>query len=268
MRDIFVGLFMTASGDALPPLQALALFGEFRELTPAGPEGDALVIALADRLVTVDLLDRAAAELERQVEFRLEGAAKARVAARLAEIRLLDKEPTKALAALDGTEMPGLPEEITAARRVLRARALMELNQPDEALAALGADDGQAALRLRVQILRRQQNWPATVLALERLVPAAPPAKRSLTEDESRDVVDLAVALIIAGDRKKMLALGQTYGTAMSRGPHRDTFDLLVGDLDAGRAKTVAEELAQVDTAEAFLASYRKQSVTRPGEAQ
>ena len=134
----------------------------------------------------------------------------------------------------------------------------------------VGVDPEGRSLDYRLRLASRYRRRPPTLLLYSegRLVPAAPPAKRSLTEDESRDVVDLAVALIIAGDRKKMLALGQTYGTAMSRGPHRDTFDLLVGDLDAGRAKTVAEELAQVDTAEAFLTSYRKQSVTRPGEAQ
>jgi hypothetical protein len=34
----------------------------------------------------------------------------------------------------------------------------------------------------------------------------------------------------------------------------------LVGDLEPGRAKSAAEETAQVDQIEAFLASYRKRA--------
>ena len=66
------------------------LFGQ-----PAGP-----VAELADRLVEVDLLDRAAELLESQVRYRLAGPLKARVGARLAVIRLLDRAPDQAMKAL------------------------------------------------------------------------------------------------------------------------------------------------------------------------
>jgi tetratricopeptide (TPR) repeat protein len=57
----FESLFLAGKGDAMPAVEALALFYDFRELTPIGRRGDEMIRRLADRLVSVDLLDQAAA---------------------------------------------------------------------------------------------------------------------------------------------------------------------------------------------------------------
>ncbi|MEE8500215.1 MAG: hypothetical protein V3S27_06545, partial [Kiloniellales bacterium] len=261
MRNVFTELFRESNTE-LPPLQALTLFEEFKELTPPGEAGDAVILNLAERLVDIDLLDRAAGVIEAQVQFRLKGVARARVAARLARIRLLGQKPNQALQALDISELPDLPAELTLVRHRLRAQALLDLKREEAALAALGAADDPETLRLRARILSRQKNWPAAALALERLVPEAPPEVRPLREDESKAVVDLLVALTMADDRDRIDSLGRTYQEAMSRGPHAKTFQLLVGDPRAAREKSVAEELAGVADVEAFMASYREN--TRP----
>jgi predicted negative regulator of RcsB-dependent stress response len=264
MSAVFMGLFKKVN-DELPPLKALALFEEFKELTPPGKEGDEVILQLAERLVEIDLLDRAAGVLGSQVEFRLKGPAKAAIAARLARVHLLNQRPIQALQALDASEDPGLTAELTAQRERLRAQALLDLDRKDEALAALGAGSDPETLGLRTQILRRQKNWSAAVLVLERLVPDAPPPVRPLREDESKAVVELAVALTMSGNRERLRSLGRTYKEAMSRGPHAQTFTLLVGDLGSTRDKSVEEELAGVSDIEAFIASYRKG--TRSGES-
>ena len=83
---LFSQIFLTAKGDDLPPIDALGMFFEFRELTPIGRRGDEMIRRLADRLVAVDLLDQAAELLQYQVDKRLEGSARAQVAARLAMV--------------------------------------------------------------------------------------------------------------------------------------------------------------------------------------
>ncbi|MCH8154033.1 MAG: hypothetical protein IH786_02000 [Proteobacteria bacterium] len=259
MRAIFTNLFSGEADAKLPPLKALALFEEFKELTPPGPKGDEVILRLVDRLVAVDLLDRAAGILESQVEYRLRGTAKARVAARLALVRLLNQEPAKAVEVLNASALPDLPDDLVGERRILRARALLQLDRADEALVSLGTDDSVESLRLRAQILSHQENWPAAVLAFERLVPATPP-ERPLREAESDAVLDLAVALTMAGERDKILALGRAYKDGMSRGPNTDAFALLAGDLEPDRVKSAAEEMAQLDRVEAFLASDRKRA--------
>ena len=56
----FDTLFLAGKGDALPAIDALGLFYDFRELTPIGRRGDEMIRKLAERLVSVDLLDQGA----------------------------------------------------------------------------------------------------------------------------------------------------------------------------------------------------------------
>ena len=258
MSDVFTGLYLGSAGEKMPTLSALALYQEFKELTPAGARGDKLITHLADRLVDVDLLDRAAEILESQIEFRLQGLEKALTGVRLAVIRLLDDEPAKAVEALASSEIPNLPEPLVRERRYLKAQALAEMDRQDEALVQLGTDDSLEALRLRSEILWSQQNWSAAAILLARLVPEKPPADRALTGVEVESLINLAVALTLAGDGERLRELGKTYVKAMADSPYSATFVLLVGDLEPGRTKSIAEELAQAQQAESFLAGYRK----------
>ncbi len=109
----FDSLFLAGKGDALPPVEALGLFYDFRELTPIGRRGDEMIRRLADRLVAVDLLDQAAELLQHQVDHRLQGAARAQVATRLAIIYLMNRKPDRALATLQATRTVGAVERIT-----------------------------------------------------------------------------------------------------------------------------------------------------------
>src|SRR5690606_16535147 len=81
MRAAFRELYLKGSADALRPVTAIALFKEFRELVPAGKQGDEMIRRLADRLVAVDLLENAAGLLQHQVAYRVEGPAKGELGA-------------------------------------------------------------------------------------------------------------------------------------------------------------------------------------------
>ncbi|MEX2036540.1 MAG: tetratricopeptide repeat protein, partial [Xanthobacteraceae bacterium] len=80
----FDSLFLVGTADALPAIDALSLFYDFRDLTPIGRRGDEMIRRLAERLVSIDLLDQAAELLQYQVDNRMQGAARAQVATRLA----------------------------------------------------------------------------------------------------------------------------------------------------------------------------------------
>ena len=105
---LFAQLFLSPKGDDLPPVDALGMFYEYRELTPIGRRGDEMIRRLADRLVAVDLLDQASELLQYQVDQRLEGAARAQVAARLAMVYLTNRKPDRAIAALRTTRIADL----------------------------------------------------------------------------------------------------------------------------------------------------------------
>jgi hypothetical protein len=258
MQQEFRDLYLTDKGEAVQAITAVALYEEYKELTPPGEEGDAIITKLADRLVEVDLLARAGDLLEDQVDHRLKGEEKAKVAARTALIRLLERKPEESLRILDASEEANLPEGLTHQRKHLRARALAEAGRENEALALLDGDDASDALQLRAEILWKQRNWKDAGLALARLVPAQPP-ERPLTAVESQSVLNLAVALTMADDRPALELLSESYRGAMKDSPQADSFGLLAGDLIGTNVKSISEELAQIGQIQDFVSSYRKQ---------
>src|SRR5258705_3009099 len=106
----------------MKPVDALAMFYEFRELTPIGRRGDEMIRRLADRLAAIDLLDQAAELLQYQVDKRLEGAARAQVAARLAMVYLTNRKPDRPIASPRLTRMADLSGELRPQRLLLAVR--------------------------------------------------------------------------------------------------------------------------------------------------
>lgn len=258
MQQEFKDLYLTGKGKNVQAVTAVALYEEYKELTPPGKEGDAIITKLADRLVEVDLLERAGDLLEDQVDHRLKGEEKAKVAARVALIRLLERKPEESLRLLDESKMAELPDALTQQRRHLRARALAEAEREDEALALLESDTASDALQLKAEILWKQRNWKDAGLALARLVPAEPP-KRELSNKEALAVLNLAVALTLADDRPALELLAESYRDTMDETPQAESFALLSGDLIGNDVKSITEELAQIGQIQDFVTSYRQQ---------
>ncbi len=101
MRKAFRDVFTKDQLKIMSPLEAISFYEEFKDLAPQGEEGNQFVETLAERLVNADLLGRAAALLEFQVNNKLTGDKKAEIAIRLAAIRLLDGNPDGALRSLE-----------------------------------------------------------------------------------------------------------------------------------------------------------------------
>jgi tetratricopeptide (TPR) repeat protein len=259
MSDAFEKLYLGGAADNLSPLKALGLYQDFRELTPPGEKGDEMIRKLAERLVAVDLLDQAGDLLQNQVDYRLQGETKARVGARLAGIRLLDKMPDKALSAIDSSEVGGLPADLVAERRHLKARALAELGRGDDAFAELKGDDGPEAETIRADMLWNSRDWAGAAKVLTRLAAAIAP-DAALTDDQSVTVLRLSVALWLANDQKDLEALRQRFAARMDSTPYRDDFRVIAAAPadDVESVQSIAQRLAEVDQYEAFLAGLKE----------
>ena len=148
----FEALFLGGKGDSMPPIDALSLFYDFRDLTPVGRRGDEMIRKLADRLVSVDLLDQAAEVLQHQVDNRLQGAARAQVAVKLAVIYLMARKPDRAIQVLRASRSADLPNELRNQRLLIEARAQSDVGRPE-----LGArsDREHAGTRGRTPARRR-----------------------------------------------------------------------------------------------------------------
>ncbi len=260
MSEVFAELFHDGKADALQPVRALALYYDYQELTPVGAKGDEMIRRLADRLVGVDLLDRAARLLEAQVAHRLKGRKRAQVATRLALIYLFDRRPREALEALRQTGAAGLPGGLAAERRLLEARALADLNRTADALATLRDDRGDQAAMLRAEIAWRAQNWPEVAGMMRQLVRGQPAPEGPLDAVARANVVKLAVALYMSQDRTGLGDLTKRFGAAMAEGEHAETFRMLThtANPNATEFRQLASAIAGIGDLEAFMSSYRR----------
>ncbi|RVU34658.1 hypothetical protein EOI86_17525 [Hwanghaeella grinnelliae] len=264
MTDLFRRLYIDGEADKMPPLRALALYDEFRELTPSGAEGDLLIELLAARLVDVDLLERAANLLEQQVEFRLQGEERARVGAKLAFIKILDNDPLGAVEALTKTEFPQITRELEDDRRRLQAKANYELDRDDEAVKLLAGDTSMDADILRQDIYRKAENWTEAAKVLQRLSGDPPEEGEEIPERNARHVVNWAVALKLDKDEAGLAQIRDLYGPAMNISPFRDVFNYIVAPNDQGGAslQTSLQQLAGGDGFNAFMENYRDRLLT------
>ena len=196
----FKSLFLDGQADGLQPIQALALFYDFKELTPVGADGDAMVRRLTRRLVDVDLLPQAEELLKYQVDNRLDGVSKAQVATDLAVIDLMDRKPEDALDAINASRTTILPAALNAQRRIVAARALTGLGQYDTALEMLGNDNTPDGADARAEILWRQKNWAAAGAIFERMLGERYKTAGPLASEQEGQLLRAAVAYSLADD--------------------------------------------------------------------
>lgn len=259
MAETFETLFLGGGAESMAPVSAIALFEEFRELTPTGAKGDEMIARLADRMAAVDLLDRAADLLRHQVEYRLHGLDKTRVGTRLAVLYLLDRKPGEALKVLEAGDDAQAAAALKQQRRHLAAQALSDLGRGREAIARLAGDDSVNARLLRAEIEWRDKNWPEAAAAFSSLV-AEPLPGRPLDPDSARFVLHWATALTLANDENGVGRLRAAYGPLMARSPYRDAFTLLVSEISAGLPdyRKVDDKIKEAEKFQVFMAAYRQ----------
>jgi tetratricopeptide (TPR) repeat protein len=251
----FDALFLAGKGDSMPAIDALALFYDFRELTPIGRRGDEMIRRLADRLVSVDLLDQAADLLQYQVDNRLQGAARAQVATRLAVIYLMNRKADRALATLRATRTADLSDELRNGRLLLEARALSDLGRHDLALEVIAAIDGAVAIRLRSDIEWAAQRWRESAEQIELMYGERWKEWQPLNEVERSDILRAEIGYAIAEDTLGLDRFREKYAAKMAETPDAHAFEVVSAPLGTSGAEfaAIAHVAAAADTLDAFL---------------
>jgi tetratricopeptide (TPR) repeat protein len=256
---LFAQLFVGSRGDDLPPVDALGLFYEYRELTPIGRRGDEMIRRLADRLVAVDLLDQASELLQYQVDHRLEGAARAQVAARLAMVYLTNRKPDRAIAALRTTRIADLAGELRQQRLLLEARAQSDIGRHDLALDIISNIAGREAIRLRSDIYWASRRWREASEQIELYYADRWRDFKPLNTVEKGDVIRALVGYALAQDVIGLARFREKYAPLMSGDDDRAAFETASQPADANSAEfaPIAKMAASVDTLDGFLREMR-----------
>lgn len=261
MTDIYNQLFLEGGADNLPPLKAMALFLEFRELTPLGADGDTMTRNLARRMVTVDLLKDAAELLEFQVKNRLQGVARADIATDLAMIYLMDKQAEKALQTLRSTRQSQVPDDIEQNRRMIEIRALVELGSYEEAEVMLEGNNGEVANNLRSDIYWKTEDWRRVVNHGFQMLGDRWSDSEELSLLERQSVLRIAVAMALDEDQYGLDQLRSQYLNHMENGTFADAFELITAreQRSGDDIRQLTQTIASVDRLETFMDSYRNE---------
>jgi len=252
---LFSQLFLGGKADELPPVDALSIFYEFRELTPIGRRGDEMIRRLADRLVGIDLLDQAAELLQYQIDKRLEGAARAQVAARLAMVYLTARKPDRAIDALNTTRIADLSGELRQQRLLLEARAQSDIGRRDLALDIISNINGREAIRLRSDIYWASRRWREASEQIELYYGDRWRDFRPLNPAERGDVIRAVVGYALAEDAIGLARFREKYAPLMTGEADKLAFDVAskpaTGTSD--EFAEIAKMAASVDTLDGFL---------------
>ncbi len=275
-RAAFTRIFQDKERDRTPAYMQLAIWDRFPEFRPTQPEVlDEVRRYLADRVAGIDLLDRAAGFYQESLAGLTDPLARAEMGVRIAGLKLLDRKGEEAARSLADTEPPTdkttiLPEPLRDERRVLKARAIFEQGQPDEALRLLTSDYGEAAMRLRADITWRTKRWAEAAAVLEALIGPPPAAGQPLSDEQASMILNRATALALAGDRRALGSLRVDYGEAMASTAQAATFQLITRPDVAGGLpdrKTLSGRMAEVDLFGKVLERYRQSATdSRPAE--
>jgi hypothetical protein len=261
MQDVFKNLYVDGKSDKLQPLQAVAIFQKFKELTPLGEDGNIAIRRLADRLIGVDLLDQADSMLQSQLMNHAGGVDALRIGAKLASVRIKNTDPLGAIKALDESTQDNVDApELQAKRLVLRARALADKKKADEALHLLASDNSVEASALKADINWRESRWPAAAASIQTLI--------AQHRDKGETAVDgpigplvlkMAIAMTLDDNQKGIELLITEYGGFMAQTKQSEAFNLItkrsrgsgLADLD-----TLKNQVTEVELYEKFLKDF------------
>ncbi len=263
MTNTFRSLFTEGKLKDVSALDAVSIYDEFKELTPIGKEGDMFVNELAERLVDVDLLGRAASLLEHQLQHRVEGEEKIKVAIRLAAIQLLDNKPEEALVALDVAESGQITPSQKREIALLKARALSKSGKAEPALSLLTPYGNDAdVMRLKADISWAAARWSDAAEAFQLLIRNENISQtRPMNEYQVGLVLNRAIALNLSGNRTALSAHKNTYNDLMAQTEKARLFDLVTRERQlglGGNEEAVSSLISEVDLFGAFLENYKK----------
>lgn len=236
LATAFKTLFLDGQADGMQPIQALALFYDFKELTPIGADGDRMVRRLVRRLVDVDLLGQASELLKYQVDNRLDGIAKAQVASDLATIDLMDRRPEDALDAINGSRTTVLPAALNGQRRLVEARALLDLGRTDHAMEVLGKDTGPEAFELRGLAAWRSHDWPNAGRYSEARLGDRWKSATALTPAEAAILIKAGTAYSLAADDAALTRLRTRYAALTEAVDRPDAIKVALAGLSTNAA--------------------------------
>ncbi len=267
MEDVFIKLFNEGIADKMKPIDALALYYEYRQFLPSGATGAQMIEKLADRLIGVDLLSAAGQLLEQQMRTQMEKSDRSRMGAKLADIYLRNNQPKRAQKALHDSVYGDNPILLRIQRNQLTARVMMQLGRTEEALTVLGQDESVGAEKLRAMIFWEQKNWASLATSVENIFKKRPDPAAIMDNEESEFVLRLALAYVFQNDRQQLQYMRDYFAPLLGEGPSKKAFEFITAPDVNLTTRNFDELLKSLSATRDFVRSYKARAAIAEAEA-
>jgi tetratricopeptide (TPR) repeat protein len=124
LKDTFVAMIRDQDAHPMPPIEFVSTIEENTDLLPDPGDDEAVEQPLADRLLALDLPDRAKPVLEKLLKQAKSAVAKARFGDSLATLDAREGDDAGAIAVLAASQNPSLPDDLAERRLILQANAV------------------------------------------------------------------------------------------------------------------------------------------------
>ena len=248
--SVVSGLLHADTAARLSALDLVALADDASQVLGADAAEAALAPLLADRLLALDLPERAEPILRRLLDRAAGGPAEPALGLRLAGLLADRNDTAAAMAVLDRTDGQAAAQDVTERRALLRAGLLARAGRTADALAALSAFTDTPAVEAQAGLREGLHDWSGAEQALRRLADRPGPAdgRRTQALRAARDASE-------AGDMAGLRAMRDAYGPLFAGSASAGLFAVLTAEpvgqvADLPRA---GHELAAMRALPAFL---------------
>ena len=267
MIEIMEEIYYYNNDNQFSPIKALAMFDDFGDLVNKSTKQTAIKIKLADRLVAIDLLDRAYTMLNEHLRYNknvLRNTEISAIGSRLALINLFKNQESEALRNLYETEYDDIPETLKLQRKIIEAHALTKQGKTNEALKLLEDDMSKNAILLKSQIYWEAQDWDKASDTI-RLLIQKPEKNKPISNEQMLYVLDWLTALKQAGKETVIVRIKNTFTPYFKDTKYYSLFRLLTGTLEKDRINLsdISQTISDIQMYSDFTKQYTESLIDK-----
>jgi tetratricopeptide (TPR) repeat protein len=215
------------AASTMPPLELVALVGECADLLGESQAGAVLAPVLVDKLLALDLPERAEPILRRMIQTAPSPGPKAELGLRLAELLLAKGDAPGASSALETTSASDLTPDLASRRTLFKAKLLASIGDRDGALHLLDASDAPEALDQKAGLLEQGRDWEGAMGVLAKAIGQRITGTSRLSGAEADLVLRYASDAAQAGDTAALRKVREDDGARVPPGAQADLLRVL-----------------------------------------
>lgn len=252
--EIFVQYFE----NDMPAIKSVAFYEEHQQLLPTDERGVKIVKKVANQLIELDLLDKAALLLTRLTEKQEKTNPQelSEVLLKITSIYLLDDNLQAAESFLSRVDGTTLDETNKRHYHLIKAQLLLQQKRYTEAATILQNDESLDALQILRQISLAAQDWKLSADTLKKLL-----SHEDLPDRESC-IVSLSIAYALMNDHAHVQELREKYQETIAKTPHKDLFDMatqgFIHDFDPNDRTELARLMKNIAQVSSFADKFLK----------